>query len=188
MAEKTRFYSFVLRVYDSPALWESELAKLANHYAYIKHDRDLTKDGKLVEPHWHIVVTLARERSILNLHKRLRLVQQSNIQPCKDLELAFDYLTHVHDDDKVKYGRSEIVSNNIDWWDKSPMIQEESNREFLTDLFTLSDLDMAIRYGRDWIKNYNSYTLFRTVIYGQMLNSDQSDNEKILEEIKIFKG
>lgn len=179
-----KFRTFFFRTYVDPLPIIQDLKGL-NHYAYIKHDRDVLSDGTLKKPHFHVVVSFTNPRyetAVGDVILSHIPIEQQNCQ-CfalshtdqthddKSIRYAIRYLIHADDDTKATYYRSEISTDYDGYIDKylnmSTAEVKTENREaenvrFIRDLFELDPLALGIRYGRDYIKNYNSYETYKS--------------------------
>jgi hypothetical protein len=99
----------------------------------------------------------------------------------------YAYLTHKLDKTKHQYSDEDIVSDDKAYWSqvlsdsRNAELREDGNEMFLCDLFTLSDIKLAKRYGRDFIRNYNSYTDFKCRLLSQY-NGNVSRITKLIKE------
>lgn len=149
------------------------LLKAAKHYAYIKHDRDYKKSesGEKVkrDTHYHIVCTWTQARSFEAVRKLVTSSQNTLVEPVKDKTCKglMEYYTHDYETDpnKAIYDISEIIMDDTEYWQKKIEGREEKdpNEEFVDDLLDekYNPIEMARKYGRDYIKNYNKYAEFR---------------------------
>lgn len=70
---------------------------------------------------------------------------------------------------KHKYEASELFADDLEYWGRylgEKAIKDEANREFIDDLIdpNKTPLEMAYKYGRDYIRYYKSYNAFRLMI------------------------
>lgn len=136
------------------------------YFSFILHDRDIKDGGVLKEPHYHTVVRYSNPVSFQRALNDFKTLCEGTVlcEVCQDLAKSVDYLIHKNDLDKYQYPISEVstfgnfVVKSIEGGD--------ANAEFLYDLFVLSSIDMARKYGRDYIKNYNSYNAFKDKFQG----------------------
>lgn len=172
---------FNIMTYYPPHIFEPTLMSLGK-YHYIKHD----KDGG--EPHYHIALKCTRPTKLVKIKNNLdgRYMaycdaneiefrpQRLTARPCRGDSIAttIEYYLHTDPDsrskDKHLYDFSEIQSNyKIASPVKVVQENEEKNEEFLSDLTKTYETtysymtSMAKKYGRDFIKNFNSYDAFR---------------------------
>ena len=149
----------------------------AKHWCYIKHDKDKNEDGTPKVTHYHILARFPTERS-LNSCRKLQLGTQNllgkQMRKLQDQMKLTAYLTH--DTDACRKAHKHIYSiedvvykANDNYWEKQfdkeadQANQKASNEDFLNDLLAedFSLRDMAIKYGRDFIKNFDKYMKFR---------------------------
>lgn len=148
-------------------------------YAYIRHDKDILEDGTPKEPHYHVLLSLVDAKAheqVVNWLKREVFCSGCNVlaQPIKSRASAWRYLTHADNPEKVQYSPDEIQSNNRAFWERPEIIvadKEAQNAFFLHDLMTLSPVELARRYGRDYIKNFDRYHAFVRAFYDSYMNT-----------------
>lgn len=165
-----RKYRWSIMTYASPSEFQPLLNK-AEHYLYIYHNRDKN------ENHYHILLTFKQQISLNNIRSIINSTQNTFGEPLKDNNAMAIYLTHEEESDKEIYSIEEFVSDNLDFWftTKKKLSKEEENEQFIYDLLNLSKIDMVIKYGKDFIKNYEKYEYFRHLLLNEE-NSSGSDN------------
>jgi hypothetical protein len=168
-------YGFI--TYNEPSSFEPLLKAHCKHWAYICHD----KDDKV--KHWHIIAVFDDKKTpnvAISIFKSLP--QNTMINNIRYGVASYEYLTHNSDgarkDGKHVYDCCLIHQDDDDYW----VIQwrtdtevkkaleaekaeewEQSNEAFLLNLLApkIDVKKMAMKYGRDFIKNYQSYMNFR---------------------------
>lgn len=177
--QPTKFRSFDVVCYDDPGTLISHFHNLL-HYAYILHNHDVKEDtGEIKEAHYHLILCFVNPRSIEGLKAELLRYATQNIfvQPVKhSVGASYLYLMHktkkAINDGKLPYDEREIISDDIGFWSKKGQEFCEdtensfSNEKFLLDLFRYNELQMAIVYGRDYIKNVTKYNAFKDTVHG----------------------
>lgn len=160
-----RYYSFNIVSYATLV----ELLPLihqSRHFCYILHDKD---DGKA--PHFHLLMTFATARSVANVYKSVTSSQNTFAEPLKDFSGSLTYLTHGNNPDKYQYEESEVVYDDVDYWEQyCTDSRKPSKEEFVDDLVSddYSPIAMAYKYGRDYIRNIKSYEYFRHLVRGEL--------------------
>ena len=132
---------------------------LVVHYAYIMHQPEA--DNKQL--HYHIVVKLSKQQTCDYFFNRKNFNQNVFVKGLKKrlgAFRAFEYLVHKNHPDKIQYQLSDVVSDDLPFW-QSLVASKPDNGEFVVDLANLSPLEMALKYGRDFIKNYSKYADFK---------------------------
>ena len=148
--------------------------------AMIYHDRDVLADGSLKEPHWHILVYFANAVSLKGACAAIDEICVGNVlgEPVKDVQGAYQYLVHKNNPEKFQYCPSDIIT----WGDFEKLIAEDKkeaqNEQFLMDLLSLSRWEMACKYGRDYMKNYDSYRRFTEMIKEDMEIEEYVDDKE----------
>lgn len=177
------------------------LLKQAKHWCYILHNQD---EG---EAHYHILARFPTQKSLSACRKHQLGTQNLLGKMLKTLTLQMKmtaYLTH--DTEKARnagkhiYAIDEVVYKpNDNYWEKQfdkeaeKEDNEATNECFINDLLALdfSIKDMAIKYGRDFIKNFNSYMAFRAMFIPQRqpteleLQQREAQAERLLNESQL---
>lgn len=162
-----------IRAYDVPS---EELLAYCSSYAYIKHNEG--------EPHYHLCCRFETKQRVSRVIKLYGSQQNMSIGKLTRGEACVDYLTHKNNPEKRQYSLDEVTSFNIDdligstelTIEKSQSGSKASQFEmsaFLDDLVLyyqkrVSSREMAVRYGRDFIKNCERYRAF-----GQMMDIEE---------------
>lgn len=154
--------SLFIRTYaDSETIRSFLRDTQATHFAFIYHDKDLTDDGNLKEPHFHVLVHWDFQVAVYSLRKFF-VEQQTFIQPVLNKRSSFAYLTHANSPEKAQYNDVDVVTNDYNFYTFTEAEKKENdNVTFLEDLNRLSLRDMAIKYGRDFMRNHNRYNAFK---------------------------
>lgn len=162
-----KVFSVFIRTYSSE---EEVIAFLRaadlDEYAYILHDHDVKEDGSPKEPHYHI---LCYRKSGFRLTPAFRAFTQNTlIQPCRSRCHSYQYLIHKNDPDKAQYSEADIHQYHLG--DKNTFIhtlaEQKDNQyaQMLDDLAQLGYRELAIKYGRDYMLNYERYERFMAKI------------------------
>ena len=181
MAQQTRSEWWFLMSYAT--LEElHHLFEVCHHYAYCIHDKDTNEDGQPKEQHTHILVKFETKKSL----EQIRCLINSNQNTLGECQrkvgknwvslnkiACYRYLLHLDDISKHQYEEQERVTDDDTWWAQYSNYKEL----FTTTEDTLYEdlvkpyasryefLDsMATKYGRDFIKNLNSYDNFRALV------------------------
>lgn len=77
------------------------------YYAYILHNKDLTKDLELKKSHYHIIIKTDNACTLDALSKKIG-VPVNYIQFIRNERSYIRYLIHVDDEDKTQYSLNEI--------------------------------------------------------------------------------
>lgn len=189
--ERERNYSLTL--YAPPSEW-GDLLSRSEHYAYVLHDKDILDDGSPKEPHYHLLLIFKDAKTPSALLKRTNipnLTENTTVMYERILsrQRAFLYLTHKTDDAKHKYQYSldSVKCDDLNYWYNGRVDHTEENQQFIHDLQTLSNYELATRYGRDYIKNFNRYRDFVTQLelddYHQSVNEK---NKQLLESLSEY--
>lgn len=153
---------FFIRTYHCEDVIKAFLGSVyVDAYSYIYHDEDTYPDGKPKEPHYHLLVKLSAQVSLTAIVKAFQ-GQQTYVQLPYSLPHAYRYLVHADNPDKHQYPADERVEYNAKSLQLTAEEQaEDKNRAFLEDLENkLPRRDMAIKYGRDYMKNVERYEQF----------------------------
>lgn len=93
-----------------------------NYIACIKHDRDIDNVEHHVKTvHYHVVLELNKVCRVGTLLNWISLnfyanENQITIDKCSSLPMQTRYLLHLDEIDKIRYHESEVVTNNLDYF------------------------------------------------------------------------
>lgn len=155
-----RSYSFNIVTYITDLNSISNFCSLTFKYAYILHDKDLNKS-----PHYHIICSFKQNKSFASVRKLLPGNQNTIVKTLIDKYGAFEYLTHKNDPDKYQYPDDLVSTNDLKYFSR-PLAKQFLNEQFLFDICfsTLSQYDLALRYGRDYIVHRSHYLSFKDLV------------------------
>lgn len=169
-----RYYSFKIVTYN-PLSYVQAFISHTKNYAYILHDKDTT------DSHFHLLATFTSNKSFNSIKTLMGGDQNTFVQPLKDKYGDFLYLTHKNAPEKFQYSDDLIVSNNLKFFTDTEKAVI-SNEEFLNDISPYSLLsyrDLAVKYGRDYIKNYKAYHSFAYEALKQQQHIDLGYKEEL---------
>ena len=161
-----RYYSFRIVTYinyGDVVNLINDLESVISKYAFIKHDKDS------VDEHIHILITFRQNKSLSKVLSYFPKYQNTFVEPTNTKELGGDflYLTHSNDTAKYQYTADLIRCNDFDYFQslacEKPQSKELINAELFEDIIR-EELDLkylAIKYGRDFMLNFNKYMEFR---------------------------
>lgn len=180
-----RSYSFNIVTYVTDIQAITDFCSFTFKYAFILHDQDLNKS-----PHYHIICSFKQNKSFDAVRKLFPQNQNTIVEKLIDKYGAFEYLTHKNDPDKFQYSSDLVSTNDLKYFER-PLSREFSNDQFLFDLCfsTLSEYDLAVRYGRDYIIHRSQYLSFKDVILSEQLSIERgypSHIELLTEERFLF--
>lgn len=144
-------------------------------YAYILHDKDFTDEGKQKEPHYHLLILLHNGNTQVAMQKWFNGFEDDEGVPINSFlqvleypKNAFNYLTHNTplSKDKYQYSVDDIVCPDVSFF----LEKEEKLDTLLIALQEMvngvSLLDIASRYGRDFIVHYGHIRkLYQDIAY-----------------------
>lgn len=164
-----RAYSFNIVTYVTDYQAIIDFCANTFKYAFILHDKDLNKS-----PHYHIVCSFKQNKSFDSVRKLFPQDQNTIVEKLIDKYGAFEYLTHKNDPDKFQYSFDLVSTNDLKYFER-PLCKEFSNEQFLFDLCfsTLSEYDLAVRYGRDYIIHRSLYLSFKDIILSEQLSIER---------------
>lgn len=154
---------------------ESELKDTLNchsddikHYAYIKHDKDI-EDNKPVTPHWHIILHFFNPHLMSAVKSWFKQFSTQNtlVQEVKDLGALVEYLTHEDNPEKYHYSKDDIKTDDRDWLFSCDDVSSTSYDIILSILNGLTYLELAKKYGREFIINHDKYLKFVGLVESQ---------------------
>lgn len=149
-----RYHRFAIVTYNE----EKDIQLLIQNafkYAYIIHDKDKT------DVHIHILTSFKGNKSYNAVKKLISGNHNTFVQELIDPQAAYIYLTHEDSPDKALYNEDDIKTNDRDYFKGKQTINP--NEEFVHDLLdnNLNMRQMAMKYGRDYIRFYSSYQFFK---------------------------
>lgn len=155
-----RPYSFNIVTYITDLNSISNFCSLTFKYAYILHDKDLNKS-----PHYHIICSFKQNKSFESVRKLFPDNQNTIVKKLIDKYGAFEYLTHKNNPDKYQYPDDLVSTNDLKYFSR-PLAKQFLNEQFLFDICfsTLSQYDLALRYGRDYIVHRSHYLSFKDLV------------------------
>lgn len=181
MSNSVRFYSF--RVVSYASLDELDLLfKSAFKLAYILHDKDIysssddcppEKIGTLKSPHYHILCTFKQNKTFKAIRDMVVSEHNTFVQPMQDKYSDFEYLNHSNAPDKYQYPFTDIICNDLSFF-SGATTKNISNDEFLNDICNPAKThrELAVKYGRDYIKNYKAYHEFAQLVRDEDLSCE----------------
>lgn len=155
-----RPYSFNIVTYITDLNSISNFCSLTFKYAYILHDKDLNKS-----PHYHIICSFKQNKSFESVRKLFPDNQNTIVKKLIDKYGAFEYLTHKNNPDKYQYPDDLVSTNDLKYFSR-PLAKQFFNEQFLFDICfsSLSQYDLALRYGRDYIVHRSHYLSFKDLV------------------------
>lgn len=162
MAYSKRPYSFKIVSYANYEELQPLLEK-SYHWVMIIHDQD---DADL---HFHILCTFKANKSFEAVRKMVVSDQNTFVQELEDWTGDFEYLTHSNAPEKHQYLPDELISDDIEFWLRKAKEFQKGEDDFVHDLLdgNLTYREMAIKYGRDYIRNFRSYDYFKDCVHSQ---------------------
>lgn len=111
---KTRNWAGIIYEDSAPENWRSVISEM--HIPMLVsplHDRDITVDGSLKKPHWHVVLMADGPITQEHANKLLApLKGTKSAEYIKSLKGYVRYLAHLDDPDKATYNPDEIEAYN----------------------------------------------------------------------------
>lgn len=162
-----KFYTLFIRTFSPRDEIEKVVSKMElDEYAYIEHDKDLKEDGSPKKPHFHILLYRKLGFRLTPLIKAF--TQNTLIQVCISKKKSFEYLTHKNDKDKAQYSSSLITQYHRDDVDTFSVTAEEARanqyEQMLDDIEQLTRREMGVKYGRDYMLNFERYEKFSSIV------------------------
>lgn len=187
-----RSYSFNIVTYVTDLTAITDFCSFTFKYAYILHDKDLNQS-----PHYHIICSFKQNKSFNSVRKLLPDYQNTLVQNLIDKYSAFEYLTHKNNPDKYQYPDDLVTTNDLKYFSR-PLSKEFSNEQFLFDVCfsILTQYDLAIRYGRDYIIHRTQYLDFKKLIIAELKDVERGypahiellSEERFLADIHYYEN
>lgn len=177
-------YSWCGIWYASEEALKRYLTEQCRNWAYMLHDKDVTEEGTPNEPHFHFVATYDQRKSFQQVCRTTTLYrgdQNVLVEMCfKGIAPALEYLWHKNDANKYQYDKRKVVISSKEWFERYITGNDESeNDRFVDDLLApsraFSIIAMARKYGRDFMRNMNSYLEFRKVALHEQMGGNPLD-------------
>lgn len=173
--KKTRNYSFV--IYDTPYAFLNALSRHASvsRYCAILHDADKHPNGVPKMEHTHILVVFENPVFYSGLIRLFNSPEWKevyttsvSVEQVSDKHSSFLYLTHESEkaleEGKTLYPSDRLVSNDLPYFQRwvisDPEQESKTTSHFLQDLLTLTPFQLALKWGRDYMKNAKTYADF----------------------------
>lgn len=177
----TRSSSYFILSYCPTEFIKPWLDSHCTFYACIFHD----KDSK--EPHFHYFVSFSNTKDPHLLLEPFRAdLYTFMVENVRNRKSCLRYLVHADDGDKYQYPLSSVLSNKIESVERA-LYQRgkcETSENFLKELFVLNPYELALRYGRDYIKNFSKYQEFKNLLLAMDLvpQSILETDEQLIKE------
>lgn len=108
-AERARVWAFIMYPESVPENWRSVLSDSHIPAAAILHDRDVTADGELKKPHYHVMLFYRSVKSYAQVRALTDSLNATSPEQVGDTRGYVRYLCHADDPDKAQYSISEII-------------------------------------------------------------------------------
>ena len=155
-----RFYSFKVVTYNTDESSIKPLLDKAFKWAWILHDKDETA------PHIHILCTFKQNKSFEQVRKMVEGKQNTFARKMEDKYRDYLYLPHSEEfPEKALYEESDIHCNDTSFFQRGAK-KTVDNEEFIMDLLdkNMTLRQMAIKYGRDFMRNLKTYQRFAKLV------------------------
>lgn len=146
-------------------------------FAYALHDKDVNKDGTPKESHTHVVLWLYNASTVARIRRWFRAVDSegkeitTTAQVCKDISFSYEYLWHRNDPEKYQYSPDIVVSSDSSIFEKDD--PDDNALNALNDIVSgVPLLEVATRYGRDFIYHYKHMESLVSAIMLQQKGGD----------------
>lgn len=211
MANSARPRWFCLIFYGSEEELKSLLEKYSvriSHYAYILHDKDIYADdllrddgtyvhkkGEIEIPHFHLLVSFYNGHTLSAVKKLFTTkLDKPRAEVITDKVIQYEYLIHKNDPDKYQYPKTDIVSDNLHYFEKMCIRGDKTDTDekavsIVNDILAgISPRILMHRYGRDFIIHYNQYKdmadLIREHDYNERIGKDSSFDRVVERELE----
>ncbi len=181
MGKSGRFRPFAIIFYGSQQelmrIIRTYRAAIAN-YAFITHDKDVYEEdlidektneyvhrkGEIEKVHIHILVDFFNAHTITAVKRMFTTeLDKPRVEVIGDRVAQFRYLTHKDNPEKYQYSDSDIISYDINYYEKlcitGDKIDGDNKAELIINdlLRGISPRIMVARYGRDFVIHMNQY-------------------------------
>lgn len=187
----TKVRRMSLQLYAPPEQWGTALLE-ATHWAYIYHDKDTNDDGTPKTPHYHLLLIFENQRYRRAVRKLFDVPEEGenstiNFQKMGNCAQAYNYLRHFtakcQEQGKHLYDPEEVYADDKNFWEEHSAPITTPNFDLLADLERLNHRQMALQYGKDYIKNFKRYDEFKATLEFEEDRRQQAENLTIGERI-----
>ena len=173
------------------------------HYAFIPHDRctyleDLKDDkgeyvhraGDPEKVHYHVLLDFYNGHTFQAV-KRMFTTEVDNprVEKVSDRVAQYRYLIHADDPDKFQYAKTDIISNDINYYEKLCVNGDRRDSDNVAEqiindmLIGVSPRVMVARYGRDYVIHYKQYSeVVDQILYWDMEHPRRAYERPTLKE------
>lgn len=161
---QTRVRNFSAVTYLSQEQIQSFLQRYTEkirNFALIYHDRDFDKI-----PHYHLLIVTHSAHTtsaVLRWFQSMGFCDDTGMpintmcEPCRDYQLAYEYLYHKNNPEKFQYKEEEIICDDRSYFVAPTESQDDSMFQALDQMLQGVDFyTLAQRFGRDFILHYRS--------------------------------
>lgn len=185
MAEKSRYWAFVMYPESMPGNWLSILNEYHIPMAISPlHDQDLNADGEEKKAHYHVLLVYGNTTTATNIAKISESVNGTKPIPVMSLKGYFRYLTHKDNPEKYQYSDKDVKLicgfDPSDYWSYSAN-EEVKIRVEIIDIIKTNKiyeyfglLDYLLGYDLALFK----YTSEHTVLFNTIVTSFRHSNKK----------
>lgn len=178
-----KFYALFIRTFSPREEVDKVIPKMElDEYAFIEHDRDLKEDGLPKEPHFHILLYRKLGFRLTPLLKAF--TQNTLVQVCISKKKCYEYLTHKNDKDKAQYPSSAVTEYHRDDFNTLAVTAQEAREnqysQMLDDIEQLTRREMGVKYGRDYMLNFERYEKFSSIV------RDEDERRECEERIAVL--
>lgn len=214
---QTQFRNFIIRLSTNDREKVHYFAVQFNHYAYILHDKDIFQDnteshnaGDKKADHFHLLINskdkFSKKQIIELCHKYIPHANES-VSIMDNAKGGADYLTHETEkaikENKHRYERSEIISDNIQFWYEKEVQQQirEDKEDWTKKLFMAYEenvlnndyfelpatviKDFVKKYGRDFIFNFSKVRDFALFYASCMRRDDERARAEVEHKMRL---
>ena len=133
----------------------AKLAEIrAKNYAFIYHNKDNEDKRK----HIHLVIEFENARTFESLKKKL---DAWHIEPCRNLALSLQYLTHKNAPDKEQYEIDDVIKSNDNWFNTYWSLGQNyvnDEKELMRDIMqgkyhNILEIVLSDKYSMEWLQH-----------------------------------
>lgn len=185
--QKTRARYWYLLLYPDSAAknWLEVLKGLMVKCAVSPlHDQDINDKGELLKPHYHILLAFNSGTRVAQVNDIIYSINAfQNCEIVHDKQLAFEYLWHNNNPDKVSYDRNDITYINSNYYDYlSNEYKDILNYIDDNDIKSLKRLTQRLRYDNlDTMLKYVSQNTYYIKLY---IDDSKSEYETRLKNAR----
>lgn len=169
---KTRNWSFIVYPESAPANW-LEMLEDMHVKALVSplHDRDVTEDGEVKKPHYHVIVMYDGPITARLMQERVSVFNgPAHVEAVHSLQGSARYLIHRDNPEKYQYSAADVLSfGGVDYMEV--MSSNSDRTQAIIEMERWCDENQCIsfvelcRYARDFKPDWHRYLTSSATVF-----------------------